>query len=172
MKKKIYLLALSVVLVFSMVGCGKDDNKKEPISVKEDLVEFVNEELPTISSYRSDAITAYNGYFVTDDVDTTALLTDLQTNIIPNMESYIAGLTAIEVETTEVISLKDLYMQGAQTQLDAMKMVEAAITEENQEYLAQADALILEAQGYYTQYETELKSLAAENNVNISTTAQ
>ncbi len=169
MKKKIYLALLSVALVFSAVGCGdKNKEKDEQVSVQEDLVEFVNEELPAIETYRSTAVNSYNAYFVSEDIDTGVFLSDLQSTMIPNMETYIAELTAVEVATEEVTALKDLYLQAAQKQCEAMQQVATAISEQDPQYLEQADTLIAEAQSLITQYESQLKILAIDNDVQIN----
>lgn len=168
MKKRIYLAVLSIMLAFSAVGCGdKEEKKEETVTVQSDLVEFVNDELPSIASYRDGAISSYNAYFATADVDTAAFLSDLQSTMIPNMETYIAELTAIEVATDEVTALKSLYLQSAEKQCEAMRLVASAISEQNPEYLDQADTLIAEAQSLLTQYESDLKILAIDNDVEI-----
>lgn len=166
MKKKIYAVIMTLALACAMVGCGKkgnDDNK-----VQEDITTFVNDSLPAISGDRDNAIAVYNSYFTGEDVDIQQYLKDLQDTAIPDMETYITNVTAIETSTDEVAGLKDLYLQSVQKECDAMKMVVSAIEEDNVEFLTQADTMMGEATSYMTQYQSQLKILAIDNDITIN----
>lgn len=169
MKKKIYVAALALALVCSVTGCGKkeEDPKAE---IQQDIVAFVNDELPAISADRDNAISIYNTYFSVEDLDIQSFLSDLRGTAIPDMETYTANLSAVETKTEEVAELKNLYLQCAQKQCDAMKMVASAIEEENPEFLTQANTMIDEAFGLLVQYESQLRALAIENDIDINGT--
>ncbi len=169
MKKKLFAVIFTFVLACAAVGCGKkeDDAKTK---IQRDVVTFVNESLPAISSDRDTAIAIYNTYFTAEDIDLQNFLGQLQDEAIPYMETYIANLTAIETQTDEVAALKDLYLQCAQKQCDAMKMVASAIEEENPEFLTQAETMIADAASYLNQYESELRLLAIDNDITINGT--
>lgn len=169
MKKNLFAVILTLVFACVAVGCGKkeDDTKTK---IQKDVVTFVNESLPAISADRDLAISIYNTYFTAENIDLQSFLGDLQETAIPGMESYIANLTAIETQTDEVAGLKELYLQCAQKQCDAMKMVASAIEEENPEFLTQAETMIKEAASYMNQYESELRLLAMDNDITINGT--
>lgn len=172
MKKKIYMFALAVAMVGALVGCGKkkaeEESKVDPsIQIRDDVVEFVDVEFKNIRADWDDAIAQYNAFFTGDMKDAKQFASDLQTTAIPKMDKFIANLEAISVETSEAEYLKSLYQIGAEKQRDAMKMVVSAVEEENSEFLAQADTLIAEANGYLESYETELQKLAADYNFTI-----
>lgn len=168
MKKKIYILSMAIILSVALCGCGKKDkDKKDTVSVKDDVVEFVNDELAPIETDRNNAIAIYNSYFTTEDADLELFVTNMKDNAIPSMETYISNLTGIEVATDEVTGLKNIYLQSAQKQLDAMKKVVLAIEEQNPEYLTEAETLITEAETGISQYEAQLKLLAEENDIVI-----
>lgn len=169
MKKKLFAVILTLALACVAVGCGKkeDDTKTK---IQKDIVTFVNESLPAISADRDVAIAIYNTYFTAEDIDLQSFLGELQETAIPYMEIYIVNLTAVETQTDEVAALKDLYLQCAQKQCDAMKMVASAIEEENPEFLTQAEAMITEATSYLNQYESELRLLAIDNDITINGT--
>lgn len=169
MKKKIYMLALTVALACTAFGCGKKETKEDPAAaLKSDIVEFVNEELPAIKSQRDSAISSYNAYFSSEDMELDAFLNDLKNTALPGMESYIEQLTAIEVSTDEVAALKDLYLQSSRKQYEAMRLVVSAIESENPDYLTQADLLIAESESLLGQYEEQLKTLASDNGITIN----
>ena len=172
MKKKICIILTGLMMTCALVACGKD--KKEEVAVdetktvQEDLVEFINDELPGIATDKDNALTIYNSYFNGTEVDNSALLTDLKSNAIPSLEKYIENLSAIEVETDEVKEVKQAYLMGVQKQYEAMKMVVNAVENEMPDYLVQAEALIVEAQTYMNDYENKVKELAASNQITIN----
>lgn len=172
MKKKICILLTGVMMACALVACGKDNKEGAKVedgkAVQEDLVEFINEELPAIAADKDSALSTYNSYFTGSDIDNEALVADLKTNAIPSMETYIANLQAIEVETTEVEEIKQLYLLGVQKQYEAMKMVVNAIESEMPDYLVQAEALIVEAQIYMGDYETKVVEIASNNQITIN----
>lgn len=167
MKKKIYMLALSLAFACAVIGCGKNKAEDPSTALKNDIVEFVNEELPAIKEERDNAINTYNAYFSSENMDLNAFLNDLNSTAIPGMEAYIEKLSAIEVSTEEVAALKDLYLQSSRKQYEAMRLVVSAIESENPEYLTQADTLIAESDSLLIQYESQLKILAVDNGITI-----
>ncbi len=171
-KKKVCILLSGVVMVCALTACGKDkaeDTKVDDANVvQEDLVEFINEELPGIATDKDNALTVYNSYFTGSTVDNAALVADLKANAIPSMETYISNLNAIEVETTEVEEIKQLYLMGVQKQYEAMKMVVNAVENEMPDYLVQAEALIVEAHTYMSDYETKVIEVASNHNITIN----
>lgn len=176
MKKKIYLTLLTVIMACSLFGCGK--KKEEGITttedpkaaVREDIFEFVNQELPSIKADRDNAISIYNSYFQTENVDLEQFLAELDSKAIPGMNDYMAKLQAIEVSSNEVSNIKAIYVQSSQKQLDAMNMVASAIREQNPEYLSQADLLIKESKDLLASFESELKVLAANYDITVNGT--
>ena len=172
MKKKICILLTGVMIACSLIACGKDKSEEAKVdetnAVQEDLVEFINDELPGIAADKDSALSIYNSYFTGSDIDNAALVADLKNNAIPSMETYITNLNAIEVETTEVQEIKQLYLMGIQKQYEAMKMVVNAIESEIPDYLVQAEALIVEAQLYMKDYETKVVEIAASNQITIN----
>lgn len=172
MKKKICLLLTGMMLACSLMACGKDKSGEAKVddanAVQEDLVEFINDELPGIAADKDSALTIYNSYFTGSDIDNAALVADLKNNAIPSMETYITNLNAIEVETTEVQEIKQLYLMGIQKQYEAMKMVVNAIESEIPDYLVQAEALIVEAQLYMKDYEAKVVEIASNNQITIN----
>lgn len=170
MKKKIYVMFMLLAMLFTVAGCGKEnkENVSEEVSVQDDIVNFVNVELAGIMTYRDTAIESYNSYFMEESVNVSDFLTELEAAAIPNMESFVSELEKIQVETPEVQELKDMYLESANMQLEAMRMVVTAIKEENPDYLAEADILISGAGDIMIQYESKLKLLCIDYDVDIN----
>lgn len=171
MKKKLYIMALMVCIISMFTGCGKkkeEDTSDPNAAIKEDIIEFVNNKLPAIEGDRNNAVAIYNSYFESGDVNIEQFSSELQGTAIPAMETYITNLTNIEVKTDEVRALKDLYLQSAQKQLDAMNKVAAAINEQNPDYLTEADALIEESEDLILQYQTQLRTIAMDTGITVN----
>lgn len=171
MKKIIIFVSLMTVAACGLVGCGKDKSKgqeSKDVSVQQDIVEFVNEEVPAIRTYRDSAIATYNSYFEESNMDTDTFLQELTTSAMPDMQTFIDKLEDVDIDTAEVEELRGLYVSSAQKQYDAMELVTKAIQEENPDYLTQADLLIAEAENLLSQYESQLKLLCIDYDVEIN----
>lgn len=167
MKKKVYIAMLTIALAGLVSGCGKKE--EATASVKEDVIEFVNEELPAARTDHDSAVNLYNAYFAEgSDEDLDAYKSTLQDTAIPTMEKCIQTISAIEVETEEVQALKDAYLQSAQKECEAMKMVVSAIDGQNEDYLTQADNLISEAATLMRDYQTKLQTIAQEQGIVVN----
>ncbi|MBR1816645.1 MAG: hypothetical protein IJ763_08090 [Lachnospiraceae bacterium] len=168
--KKFYIMLITLCTICSLAACGKKDEEKkdEYAEIKADVIEFVNTELPAIEGDRNTAVSIYNSYFASDDVNIEQFSSDLQNTAIPTMETYMNNLNNIEVSTDEVKNLKDLYVQSAQKQLDAMNMVATSINEQDPDYLTQADSLIDESESLLLQYQTQLRTIALDAGITIN----
>lgn len=78
MKKRVYIAVVTLALASLFAGCGKK-SADAAVSVKDDVVEFVNEELPAAKADHDNAIGIYNAYFAgSSDQDLDAFKTSLQ----------------------------------------------------------------------------------------------
>ncbi len=174
MKKRIYLVGLILALSCAIFGCGKkksdDDSSETQIenAAKDDILEFVNVELPAIKSNHENAIAIYNEYFESgEDKDLEKYLTSLNGTAIPAMDIYMSDLAAIEVTSSEVTELKKLLTDEATKQKEAMQCVADAITNQDSDYLVKADEAIDLARESRVQYEDKLIEYANANGITI-----
>lgn len=167
MKRKILLLTAMIFVIASFTACGKE-KKEEQKSVKDDLIELVGTEIPDAEKKEIEAMNTYNGYFAGEsEVDTAALLADLENTIIPKYKEFMTSVEAIEVEFDEVTAIKELYYSSMDYQLQALLQVEEALKEEDADYQNEAAALLEQAEGKYAEYLAAVEKLASENNVTI-----
>jgi hypothetical protein len=168
--KNVCFVATGLLLVMGLAGCGsKSEEEDDPYAeLRDEVVTFVNEKLASISSERDEAVAVYNEYFTSDNKEPEAFLATLNNDAIPKMQNFVDELNAIETTSEEVTNLKNLYLQGSQKQLDAMNKVAAAITEENTDYLTEADNDITDSKSFFTQYESQLKLIAIDCNITIN----
>jgi hypothetical protein len=169
--KRLGIVLVSVSLMGGLAGCGSKTSEEaaDPYAeLRNEVVTFVNEDLAAISSERDEAVSVYNAYFTSDNKEPDAFLSTLNNDAIPKMQNFVNELDAIETTSEEVTNLKNLYLQGSQKQLDAMNKVAQAISEENTDYLTEADTDITDSKSYFTQYESQLKLIAIDCNITIN----
>lgn len=95
MKKRVYIAVVTLALASLFAGCGKK-SADAAVSVKDDVVEFVNEELPAAKADHDNAIGIYNAYFAgSSDQDLDAFKTSLQDTAIPAMENCITTISCM-----------------------------------------------------------------------------
>lgn len=173
------VLFVAGVMAFSVLftGCGKsktDDGtttaQAETSSgsgVQQEVLSFVGEKLPAISADRDKAIDIYNKA-VADKLKSEEMMMNLKDSAMPALQSYINALDAIEAESDEVKTLKDLTRQSVEKQYSAMRMVVTAIEDSNPEYLNQAQNLIDEAYETLDKYNDELKNICSEQGIQLT----
>ncbi len=173
MKKKIYAFLLMLATLVIAAGCGKkeeaevDDSK----ALKEEIVKFVNEDLPGISAERDAAVEIYNQYFEDGaSLDSDTWLASLEQTALVDYETYLQNLDSIEVTTPEVTNLKTLFKQSAQNQYDAMTDVVNALKEADTTLLDSAAEKIAISNDYMRQYEEALQRLCTEQGINVEGT--
>lgn len=167
MKRKILLFTAVILAFASFTACGKEKNDEKK-SVKDDFIELIGTEIPEAEKKEIEAMNTYNGYFTEgSEVDTAALLADLENNIIPKYEEFMTSVEAIEVEYDEVLAIKELYYSSMDYQLQALKQVTEALKEEDADYQEEASSLLKQAEEKYAEYLAAVESLASENNITI-----
>lgn len=170
MRRKIYTICMAAAIMAAMTGCGSNNKDgAEGVTVKEDFVEFVGTEIPEAETKETEAMTAYNAYFAEGTaIDTEALLTDLNDNIIPKYEEFLADVDAIETSTDEVGNLKDMYYDAMNTQYQALQKVQSALTDKSEDAQSEAQTLLTSASEKYTQYNDAVYALAEQENITLS----
>ena len=173
MKKRILAVLLSAAMVFSVVGCGKkkdDDSAADPeATVQEEIVKFVNEDLPSINADRDSAVSVYNAYFEDGaDQDSEAWKTKLENEALASYDTYLENLNGFEYTNAEVSNLRDLYAKSAHSQRDAIQYVVDAITDLDSTKLDDASQSIKDSKTYLQMYEDELERLCDEYGITIN----
>ncbi len=167
MKRKILLFTAMIFALASFTACGKEKNDEEK-SIKDDFIELVGTEIPSAEKKEIEAMNTYNGYFTEgSEIDTAALLADLENNIIPKYEEFMTSVEEIEVEYDEVLAIKELYYSAMDYQLQALKQVTEALKEEDADYQEEAASLLGQAEEKYAEYLAAVEGLASENNITI-----
>lgn len=170
--RRYILLLLTVVLTFVMCGCGKKKAEapveEDNSAVKKEIVQLVNNDLPSIAHDRDEAVEIYNQYFADGaKVDNETWREQLESTALVSYDRYMSNLDALTYENSEVTNLKDIYKKSASCQRDAIEEVIDAIKSGSPEKLDDAKQSISDSKTYLTMYEDELNQLCTKYGINI-----
>ena len=127
--RKFLTLLLSVILVLGMIGCGKKQEEvteevvQEDFSaIKKEIVQMVNNDIPSIAHDRDSAVEIYNNYFKKGaNIDSETWLGQLEGDALVSYDRYMKNLEALTYQSSEVMSLKDIFVKSASSQRDAIQ---------------------------------------------------
>lgn len=181
MKKKFLLICLAVTCVFNLAACGKrKDIKMEMPSatassaidntLQEELVKFVGTDLLKANQKRQDAVNIYNNYFKASSSDASQddLFAKLTTEALPKYDEYIKDIEALTYTSKEVTELKNLYLESAKYQRDAIQQVINSITNKDETILDKAAEDISKSKEALKKYEDKLKEICEKNEIIIN----
>ena len=166
--KKIMTLMLCIILVLGVSGCKKSEETDPNKNLKDELVKFINEDIPSIQNDRDAAVNLYNSYFTSENTNAEEFASQLETTAIPKLEKFLSNIDAISLTQDRVIALRDELKNASTKQLEAIKLVVQAIKENNPDLLTTADTLITESKNIIADYEKQLKQLSEELEIEIS----
>lgn len=150
----------------AVTGCGANNSS---MSAKDELVYFLNEQLPEITDKEIEAMNSYNSYFENNkELDTEAFKKELSENIIPAYNEFMNELVSIEIQNDEVKELYDTYYTSMELQYEAINKVYEALTEGKDDYRDEAEELLQHSSEKYEEYNEMIKKLAAEYNISIT----
>lgn len=154
---------LIVILLFCFViltGCFSDP-------VQDDLLQYVNSELTTAHKLERTAITAFESVAGTNFTNDQALYDALQNEVIPNYEKFLNELNSVDIETEELKELHDLYIEGANTQMEAFLLIVTALEKQDQSLIEEANKLLEKGKKQITDYNNKIRQLAKDHNVTL-----
>ena len=116
MKKKLLVVCMAFTMMFSFTACGKQETTETEaateagVTVGAEVEQFVNRDLPSISSERDKAVRLYKAYFE-KSMDSEQWLSSLENDAITSYDSYLEKLKGFEYTTAEVQNLQSQYLQ-------------------------------------------------------------
>ncbi|RKD32577.1 hypothetical protein [Thermohalobacter berrensis] len=146
--KRLFLFIFIIVLT----GCTNP--------AKKDLLNYINYQLPKIIELESEAISKYEEMIANDNYTNKDLYQTLSNNIIPKYELFVEQLKKITPKTKEVESIHNLHIKGAQKQLQALRLLQKGIKENNDEKIKKANSLLKESKTYMKSFKDEIVKLA------------
>jgi hypothetical protein len=173
MKKKLLVVCMAFTMMFSFTACGKQETTETEaateagVTVGAEVEQFVNRDLPSISSERDKAVRLYKAYFE-KSMDSEQWLSSLENDAITSYDSYLEKLKGFEYTTAEVQNLQSQYLQSAQLQRDAIQDVIDGIKNSDVAYFDSAEEKIQQSEEALSAYKSSLRSVCESNGITIN----
>ncbi|MCR4717489.1 MAG: hypothetical protein K5656_09935 [Lachnospiraceae bacterium] len=170
--KKYIVLVLAFALVFSFAGCGSSESTSEAKvdQVQQDLIKYVETDLPAIKANESAAVERYNEVSAgITDMKRKEISSAFKDEIIPTYTNFVKDLEALSPATSEVQALKATYLEGAKAQLEGMTALNDAISANDSDAAKAANEKIVEGKTKIEQHRSDIVTLASEHNINVTT---
>lgn len=158
--KKINLLLLFIAL-FTFSSCKNE--------VQEDLLNYVNVEIPQISQLEIDAMADYASVSGDNYQSDQIMYDKLVNDIIPKYKKFNEGLEAISAKLTskEVKDLNEKYLKGSQLQFSGMTLIQTALENQDMKTMTEANEKLNDGRKLKREFQDDIKKLSKENNVEI-----
>lgn len=182
MKKKLLIIGILTLSLACMSGCGKkkkssdatteiasttDSQAEATADAKSELIKLVNTDIPSLSEKKDSAIDVYNSYFSADGPKLDKYADKIKNEAMPDMKAYIDGLEALDYQADEVKALRDLCVESAKKQYEAIELVVKAIEDKDDSKLKDADKCVTESKELEKKYQDEVKKLANSLGIDV-----
>ena len=169
MKKMNHIKILFCILLMILLGTVAGCKKNNPVA--DDLVQYVETDLKAILPKEQEAISNYNMVCEqTNKLSSKEVIQKFETSILPDYKEFLDNLKKLQPQTQEVRELKDIYVEGATLQYEAMNMIVEALKQQDSNKMKEADELIVKAKSKLQTYEVKLTRLAKDNEIGVTNT--
>ena len=152
------------ILGFLFIGFSSCSNQ-----VSDDLLNYVNNQLPKVADNESKAVESYESVSGDNFTDDETMYYVIQNEVIPVYRKFIDQLESIskELETEEVKKVHEKYIEAAKVQNTAFMLILSGL--ENQDYneMAEANEKLDKGRKLLREYKSDLKKICKENNVDL-----
>jgi chromosome segregation ATPase len=153
MKKLLYLPVM--LLLFQ---CSPDP-------VQQDLLNYINVEMPKVATLESEAVTAYGSISGENYQNDSIMYYTIAETVVPKYEEFYTILKDIKPATAEVASLHKEYVQAAADQLEAFKLILDAIEKQDAQIITTANEDLAEGRALLKMWRADLDSACVKHNV-------
>lgn len=160
MQKKYLFYILILFVPFIFCSCSKRKQQR-------DIINYINVELPKISSLEENSINEYNKVTGQNFAGDTELYNALKTKVIPDYTEFILKLKNIKINTGELMDIHQIYIDASNLQLEAFNLILKAIDNQDPVYITEANKKLDEARSKLTIYRNKLFEIAEKYNVQI-----
>ncbi|MCW5911982.1 MAG: hypothetical protein KIT62_12955 [Cyclobacteriaceae bacterium] len=151
--KKFVLLAL-----LALFQCSQNP-------VQQDLLNYINVEMPKVATLESDAITAYGSVSGENYEDDSIMYVTITETVIPKYQEFYSLLESIKPATEEVAALHKEYVHAAADQLQAFKLIIEAIEKQDAQIITRANEDLAEGRALLKMWRADLDAACAKHNV-------
>lgn len=162
MKSKLKIAGIVVIIVIVLLFLIPSGENKE---VQDDLLNYINNELPVIAPVEEIVINDYGSVSGDNYTDDQTMYDMLYGSVIDNSSKLVDLSENIEIKTSEVREVHEVYIDAVNTQHSAMTTIMDALETQNYSKVSEANDKLSEARRKMREYLAELKELAEEYNV-------
>lgn len=154
-----------ILLTFILSGCLSNP-------VQEELLSYLNEELPKITKLEADAITAYESVTGANYSTDQELYNVLLDSVVPTYQEFVDKLEGITLDTEEVRGVHEEYIEGANLQYNAFIKVITALEQQDRAMIEEANVMLDEARKILRDFKYNVEKLASEHNIELTDTLE
>lgn len=158
MKKIIATISILLVCFTMLIGCSKDP-------VQEDLINYINNQLPTIVELESKVTKEYEASTGNNFVDDDTIAKRLKDVIIPASDELLAKSKAIVPATEEVKKVHNKYIASITEQNEALNMLLLAASKHDEAMVKTVNEKLANSDKISNEYVSEVEALKKEHNV-------
>lgn len=155
----VWAIAAVVAIVAIALFSGGD-------AVQDDLLDYINNDTNEMVELDAEVIELYEK--AQNSANDYTMYEILMNEVIPKSKKLIEEAESIEIETSEVKKVHEIYLDAINKNNQAFTLMLSAL--ENQDYtvMTQANEKLDEARKLLRDYESALETLAKEHDVEIS----
>ncbi len=136
-----------------------------PDPVQQDLLNYINVEMPKVATLESEAITAYESISGENYQNDSIMYFTMAETVVPKYQEFYTTLESIKPATAEVASLHKEYVHAAADQLDAFRLIIEAIEKQDPQIITRANEDLAEGRALLKMWRADLDSACLKHNV-------
>jgi hypothetical protein len=154
-------ISIGFVVMLVLIGCSNP--------VKDDLLLYINTELPNIVVYETDAVAAYESVSGDNYTDDYTMYETLTETVIPTYRKLVEGIEAItlRLKTNEVRDLNEKYVEAADTQMNGFIVLMTALETQDGSLIVGFNERLDKGRRLTREWQIELQALCDKNGVKI-----
>ncbi len=138
-----------------------------PDKVQQDLLNYINVEMPTVAALETEAGTAYESVSGENYQGDSIMYFTISETVVPRYQEFYDKLKDIKPATDEVATLHKEYVQAAADQLEAFKLILEAIEKQDAQIITRANEDLAEGRALIKMWRADLDSACNKHNVVI-----
>ncbi|NOZ13165.1 MAG: hypothetical protein GXO69_05890 [Acidobacteria bacterium] len=160
-KKHILLkLAVSAILGLLLTACGPDP-------VQDDLIDYINNQIPEFAAAASTIIDNYNAVSGKNFKDDATLYKALREKILPECQKMEIILKKVSPKTDDVKKLHSLYVEAYRHEFKGFLLLKTAIEKQDSGIIPAANAEFKKMKQLQHQWRNKLEELNKKHNVEL-----
>ncbi|MDC0765085.1 hypothetical protein POF51_30645 [Brevibacillus sp. AG] len=160
---KLVIAFLLLFSIFVVQGCGTDP-------VQEDLINYLNTELPKVTSLERKATEEYSSITGANYTNDLVMFEAMTKSIIPTYSQFLEELEKIKPATPEVQKIHDQFILAATTQHSGFITTVSALEKQDYAKIATANKKLAEGRKLMRDYQAAIMELADSHEVTITET--